>query len=479
MLLYAGISLLCFIAAFIAWRWARRGKRIDRHPICRKCGYDMFGRDLAELPDCPECGTQIYARKHLRLGNREPRKAVGWIALSLGVVALLASIGFTSRWAQTYDWNRVKPVSWLIREASDPSHPNAMDAALSELTRRDKHDLLSAKQRMQVIGAALDYQADTSKQWDVRWGEFVSRAEQDKFCSAEEWQRYVSQAARLNLIVREKIHVGEPFVISQEFVQPFRGDASLQQMSALYEDALFEVRAIENGKAVELPVLSFVDVFGLGTSFYRDHNSEGFDELPAGQYELTITTKLQGIEPFGDPYSSKAQFKVGPFKLKKQFEIYPKDVQLIQAVHNPKRAKQAKADMLRALNQKLFHTHARIIYGEYQKKFLIDFSIPAPSIPHYCSFDIAVYINGQWLNHVGHIVLPPNLNSNAYQFYSWNFMLPDRLQAGHSLSNPPTISKFTLRLTPNPEHLKDELDGYDYLNHWIEIKDIPVEPYRP
>src|SRR5215208_2333842 len=49
---------------------ARRGRRIDDHPLCRKCGFDLFG-----LPgtshNCPECGRDLRRRRATRIGHRQ------------------------------------------------------------------------------------------------------------------------------------------------------------------------------------------------------------------------------------------------------------------------------------------------------------------------------------------------------------------------------------------------------------------------
>lgn len=53
-LLLAAIWFLAALALLIrGWR----GKRIDDHPLCRACGFDLSGNSDAK--SCPECGAAL------------------------------------------------------------------------------------------------------------------------------------------------------------------------------------------------------------------------------------------------------------------------------------------------------------------------------------------------------------------------------------------------------------------------------------
>ncbi|QQE13708.1 hypothetical protein JD969_09675 [Planctomycetota bacterium] len=75
-------SIITLITLFYLVRLIR-GKRIDRHPLCRKCNYDLTG-----LPDpltnCPECGHNLTSTKPIRT----PR-ASAFITTSLIIFIIL------------------------------------------------------------------------------------------------------------------------------------------------------------------------------------------------------------------------------------------------------------------------------------------------------------------------------------------------------------------------------------------------------
>ena len=58
---FFGGVLLCFRGV--------RGRRVDAHPLCRRCGYDLSGHP--ERPDrCPECGSDTTEPESVVLGHR-------------------------------------------------------------------------------------------------------------------------------------------------------------------------------------------------------------------------------------------------------------------------------------------------------------------------------------------------------------------------------------------------------------------------
>jgi ribosomal protein L37E len=79
-----------FIAAAVAGAGAvvygMRGRRIDDHPLCRRCGFDLVGLPAGSSA-CSECGGSIVVRKAIRFGHRQRNGrivALGMILLLLG-----------------------------------------------------------------------------------------------------------------------------------------------------------------------------------------------------------------------------------------------------------------------------------------------------------------------------------------------------------------------------------------------------------
>src|SRR4051794_4758223 len=106
-------SLLVFAASLA---YALRGRRVDDHPICRGCGFDLFGK-----PDgsqrCAECGADLTHRRATRIGRRERRRGLARVAGSGVLLSVVALSGMGWIQVRGVDMQRHKPVWWLAREA--------------------------------------------------------------------------------------------------------------------------------------------------------------------------------------------------------------------------------------------------------------------------------------------------------------------------------------------------------------------------
>jgi hypothetical protein len=167
----AGALLLGLVLVVMAWR----GRRVDDHPLCRKCGYDHFGLP-AESAVCPECGADRHAATATRIGHRRVRRrllAAGLALLLPGAIGL-GTVGYVV--VRKVDVNQYKPVWWLLADA-DRGSPAAQTAAFDELHRRIKLGLLTDAQAEQMVDRVLEIQGDLARTWDERWGGFGNPCE--------------------------------------------------------------------------------------------------------------------------------------------------------------------------------------------------------------------------------------------------------------------------------------------------------------
>ncbi|MCZ6852211.1 MAG: hypothetical protein O7F17_11270, partial [Planctomycetota bacterium] len=117
------------------------GKRINNHPWCRKCKYDLVGSP--EVPAiCPECGVSLKKQRSVRIGQRCKRPAFS----ALGTVVLILTVS-TAGWAgwresRDFDFNTVKPV-WLLKQESTSSNTTVAGAARLELWWRLDESIFS------------------------------------------------------------------------------------------------------------------------------------------------------------------------------------------------------------------------------------------------------------------------------------------------------------------------------------------------
>ncbi|MEX0653824.1 MAG: ankyrin repeat domain-containing protein [Phycisphaeraceae bacterium] len=75
-----------------------RARRLDDHPICRRCKYDLFGLG-SDQPACPECGADVRRRGAVTLGNRARHKPMIYSGLAMAL--LFASGAYLADWRYT------------------------------------------------------------------------------------------------------------------------------------------------------------------------------------------------------------------------------------------------------------------------------------------------------------------------------------------------------------------------------------------
>lgn len=181
---------LMFLAGLWMFAWGLRGKRIDDHPWCRKCRFDLHGTTDHRTGDCPECGANLAPPKAICRGQRRKRK----YAILLGLTGLLLSSagGGALIYADAADINlqHYKPHWLLVHEANLSPDTDASNFALNELERRYTQGQLSADQIDGLIEQALIHLSDMDRPWQQQWGGLIEQARIDSVITDDQWRRY-------------------------------------------------------------------------------------------------------------------------------------------------------------------------------------------------------------------------------------------------------------------------------------------------
>jgi hypothetical protein len=184
-----------------------RGRRTNDHPLCRRCGFDLFGRP-ADSTHCAECGADLLRRRAVRVGARRRPGRVITAALLLLVpsAAYLGSLAWSA--ATEVPFVRREPLWWLLNDAAAPD-ATTRDAAFAELFFRLRAGELSDAQTTTVADRALAIQADPKKTWLPEWGDFIEEAYRARKLRAEQWRTYAKQAPGFELVATERFRRGE------------------------------------------------------------------------------------------------------------------------------------------------------------------------------------------------------------------------------------------------------------------------------
>ncbi|MCC6679039.1 MAG: hypothetical protein IT436_18085 [Phycisphaerales bacterium] len=203
------IPLLFFaVAGLMALVLGLRGRKIDDHPICRKCRFDLVGV-WPGAEKCPECGAEIADARARRVGNRRRSgrlitvgavlAAIGGVPLATLVLSVL--IGPAA--------NPYKPV-WLLVTEARYSGPGVATAAMGELGSRITKKKLDRVTVSKLIAEGLARQADVQAPWLPGWGDFIMAAWNGGFAGNADLAAYIRGGVQFEAVVRERARVDEP-----------------------------------------------------------------------------------------------------------------------------------------------------------------------------------------------------------------------------------------------------------------------------
>jgi hypothetical protein len=209
-----------------------RGKRINRHPICRDCSFDLVAVPEGTIT-CPECGAGLRRPNAVRTGARRKRP----VFLGLGallIVMPLAPLGTAAYGLLTgQDLNKWKPLGLLLWEAERARGPGAQ-AIAAELLNRYNAKKLNEEQSGKVVQTALTVQGDEGCAWATEWADLIEAAEANNGVSKDDMARFRKQAPVMEWRSRTRVVAGQPIPVLAKLKEGRVGSSSaLMSMVAL------------------------------------------------------------------------------------------------------------------------------------------------------------------------------------------------------------------------------------------------------
>jgi hypothetical protein len=144
-----------------------RGRRINDHPICARCRFDLIG--LANPAACPECGSELGKARAIRTGARRKRPA--FMATGAAMLLLTALAATVVQGGSTLD--RYMP-SWLLVLECRFRAPARVSGMLTELIARSDRNELSNAARATLARQALHAQSTNLPDWSREWASVLS-----------------------------------------------------------------------------------------------------------------------------------------------------------------------------------------------------------------------------------------------------------------------------------------------------------------
>jgi len=191
------------------------GRRVDDHPVCRKCRFDLAGI-YPGAGTCPECGTALT---RVGTGNRMRRR--GLLVASLLVLALGIATGGAlgvSLFAGPA-LNPYKPF-WMLQMEVRGTRVQRADDALSEIMRRIDAGAIAPADAGRFVDRLLDLHARDASGDPVRWSSAIETLDMKGLVSTAQRARYFEQALRWRIRARETLQAGRALPLSLELFTP-------------------------------------------------------------------------------------------------------------------------------------------------------------------------------------------------------------------------------------------------------------------
>jgi hypothetical protein len=418
------------------------GGRIDDHPICRRCGFDLVGYPNAA--NCAECGAELKAAGAIRRGHRKrDRMALASGLIICTPVVLLFAIVIGASLLKV-NWNSYKPL-WLLRTEATSLSAVRSDAALFELLSRLRTPSLSDEQISTVTESALAMQADRSRPWNEKWGDFLERSRAMGKLTDEQWERYGSQAPDFQIMFRPRVRRGDRLAYRTREGPSRVGSTSSSPLIGRVTNGVINIggHEIRDNDVIGTRFLQTTNNGVAGGGFFELRPI--FDKLVDGPQQVTISGD---VETFADWDVKKKPIGKRPIKFTGTFTLVPASQPTVEVVND----ESLRAEFAAKVAVKRISVKQGSLYTEY--------SVGGP-IP--LAHEIVMREPGKFEETlIGGCVWSPSSNVRGYGDYS-EF-------------SPPLPAVVDVIFRPNPDYAIGTVDIFKMWGGEMVFRNVPIQP---
>lgn len=208
-----------------------RGRRVDDHPRCRTCQYDLTGKPETS-PRCPECGHDLTTPGAITDGLRQRRPRLLAAGGLLVFLPFLVVAGLLTDLVREFNPYPYYPNGWLVSDLGSTSVKRRTAAAQELLWRvipsgrgsamPFPSNLAVSPERLpeaagppwtDIADRLLARQADRSRVWYSEQGDVLDLLFNQNLLDRPRLVRYADNAVSLRLMVRPRVRQGDPIVV--------------------------------------------------------------------------------------------------------------------------------------------------------------------------------------------------------------------------------------------------------------------------
>lgn len=234
-LIFLAIIGLMFLAGLRSLILGLRGKRIDDHPLCGKCRFDLTG-----LPEdqtkCPECGA-VLSQVGTRVGNRKRHPRRIWAGMILMGLSSAMCLPTGLKMMGQMDWFGVMP-TWFMRYQIQ-NDTGWAGRAWSQIYVRYERKQLSQSQLAALIDDALTLQSKVVRPWHIEAGDYIKLTHDRGDIPQLQWdlyKRFIAENA-MHMEIRDTLEIGTffPFKLVKQVRRMGRNELWCERHIALIQ----------------------------------------------------------------------------------------------------------------------------------------------------------------------------------------------------------------------------------------------------
>lgn len=280
------VCVLVLVAGVALMRLGWRGRRVNRDPVCRDCGFNLRAFRLPEMHGlgihpvaastagessgvdathsltlgarqgdaaiveassavagqmpvtvtCPECGGGLKRAKAVRVGERKRMPMLAATGLLMAMLAV-APLGAAFVAVVTgSDLSKSLPTNVLLWHSRFATREVSRAIAI-ELESRLLAKKLDTAQALLVVERALELQADWQIPWLEEWGAVIEAAEMNQQFTVEQSKRFRGNAAKIEIVTRERVRPGDPLPVRARLIESRTGPNGTVHASFVINEA--------------------------------------------------------------------------------------------------------------------------------------------------------------------------------------------------------------------------------------------------
>ncbi len=296
----AGLLLTGTLALLVALH----GRRIDDHPVCRKCRFDLVGI-YPGAKSCPECGRSLA---RVRKGNRRKRR--GLLVASL-LVLTLGIVGAGAMGASMFAGPALNPYKplWMLRMEMLGTRTQRADDALEEVLDRLADEEIGERRIRSLVRLALDQHERREEPSVFRWVRLLDAMIAQGLLQDDELARYYRNAIEVQVVTRPAIRVGDPLPVRITLPAPLcsAGQMMIVQAEILDLRDSGSGRVVADTKQAKFGLMGRTAAAGRGVSAMHDRIP--LRGMEPGMHELVGTLRISVLAGWGADAGALASFE--------------------------------------------------------------------------------------------------------------------------------------------------------------------------